>query len=306
MHETMMSQGGHVRFPIALTALAFASAACSSVNPDLGVVDRVATGVAGTVTAIAASVSPATDTPQPTNSPYPTDTPPPTSTPLPSDTPTSEASRTPTSTVPPTLSPAVEGIECIPTDTQRDVAQVVSITDGDTIRVDMRGTTYRLRYIGVDTPETSQPFADAATAKNRALVEGKTVLLIKDVSETDIYDRLLRYVVAEGVFVNYELVRQGYAQILTYPPDVACSATFLGAQQAAREEGKGLWAATPTAKPAATPEPTTCDPSYPTVCIPPPPPDLDCGDISYRRFTVLPPDPHHFDGDADGIGCESG
>lgn len=48
-----------------------------------------------------------------------------------------------------------------------------------------------------------------------------------------------------------------------------------------------------------------CDPSYPGVCIPPAPPDLDCGDISYRRFEVRPPDPHRFDGDHDGIGCES-
>ena len=50
---------------------------------------------------------------------------------------------------------------------------------------------------------------------------------------------------------------------------------------------------------------TRCDPAYPTVCIPPPPPDLDCGDITFRRFTVLPPDPHRFDGDHDGVGCES-
>ena len=49
----------------------------------------------------------------------------------------------------------------------------------------------------------------------------------------------------------------------------------------------------------------SCDPSYPTVCIPPPPPDLDCGDIPYKRFKVLPPDPHGFDRDRDGIGCES-
>jgi hypothetical protein len=48
-----------------------------------------------------------------------------------------------------------------------------------------------------------------------------------------------------------------------------------------------------------------CDPSYPTVCIPSPPPDLDCGQISFRRFKVLSPDPHGFDGDHDGIGCES-
>jgi len=50
---------------------------------------------------------------------------------------------------------------------------------------------------------------------------------------------------------------------------------------------------------------SSCDPSYPTVCIPPPPPDLDCKDIPYRNFQVLPPDPHHFDGDHDGIGCET-
>ncbi|MDP9250660.1 MAG: hypothetical protein M3O78_04755 [Chloroflexota bacterium] len=70
----------------------------------------------------------------------------------------------------------------------------------------------------------------------------------------------------------------------------------------------GLQPAQP--QPGASPTPigssaAGCDPAYPTVCIPPPPPDLDCADIPYRRFTVLPPDPHHFDGDHDGIGCES-
>jgi hypothetical protein len=54
------------------------------------------------------------------------------------------------------------------------------------------------------------------------------------------------------------------------------------------------------------PPAANCDPSYPDICIPPPPPDLDCGDIPFRRFRVNPPDPHRFDGDHDGIGCESG
>ncbi|GIW13027.1 MAG: hypothetical protein KatS3mg062_0466 [Tepidiforma sp.] len=69
---------------------------------------------------------------------------------------------------------------------------------------------------------------------------------------------------------------------------------------------------TPTARvptPTATPgrgRTGSCDPSYPDVCIPPFPPDLDCGDIPFRRFRVLPPDPHGFDRDHDGIGCESG
>jgi hypothetical protein len=68
---------------------------------------------------------------------------------------------------------------------------------------------------------------------------------------------------------------------------------------------------TPIPTPVPTPVPTVvppagnCDPAYPSVCIPPPPPDLDCGEISFRNFTVLPPDPHGFDGDNDGIGCES-
>jgi len=51
--------------------------------------------------------------------------------------------------------------------------------------------------------------------------------------------------------------------------------------------------------------PADCDPAYPDVCIPPPPPDLDCADIIYRNFRVLPPDPHHFDGNGNGIGCEA-
>ncbi len=63
--------------------------------------------------------------------------------------------------------------------------------------------------------------------------------------------------------------------------------------------------ASPPAQPAPPPPPAgQCHPSYPTVCIPPPPPDLDCGQIPYRRFPVRPPDPHRFDGDGDGIGCE--
>ena len=63
-------------------------------------------------------------------------------------------------------------------------------------------------------------------------------------------------------------------------------------------------APTATITPSPTRDPSRCDPAYPSVCIPPPPPDLDCGDIPYRDFTVLPPDPHDFDRDGDGVGCE--
>lgn len=75
-----------------------------------------------------------------------------------------------------------------------------------------------------------------------------------------------------------------------------CDATVSIIQGAAQES---------PVTPIPTPAGDNCDPAYPTVCIPPPPPDLDCGGISHRRFTVLRPDPHRFDGDKDGIGCES-
>jgi hypothetical protein len=59
-------------------------------------------------------------------------------------------------------------------------------------------------------------------------------------------------------------------------------------------------------RPATTrPQPQDCDPSYPDFCIPPPPPDLDCADVNGSDFTVLPPDPHRFDREGDGLGCES-
>lgn len=199
----------------------------------------------------------------------------------------------------------------MPTGTQRDLAQVVEVVDGDTIKVQINGQVFSVRYIGMDTPERGYAFSEESTSINRQLVENKQVLLVKDVSEVDRYDRLLRYVFVGNRFVNYELVRQGYAQVLTYPPDVACQDTFLTVQQLAVAAGRGFWNATPTSNAlifaaTETAQPGNCDPSYPTVCIPPPPPDLDCGDISYRRFTVLPPDPHRFDRDHDGIGCESG
>jgi transposase len=75
-----------------------------------------------------------------------------------------------------------------------------------------------------------------------------------------------------------------------------------------RSQNSGRYSTQKEHMPAAPPPPppSNCHPSYPTICIPPPPPDLDCGDVPHRRFTVLPPDPHRFDGDHDGIGCESG
>lgn len=126
--------------------------------------------------------------------------------------------------------------------------------------VNITGILYKVRYIGIDTPETvhptrgEEPYGREACAKNKELVEGKVVRLEKDVSETDKYGRLLRYVYVDDLFVNAQLVRLGYAQVATYPPDVKYQDLFLQLQREAREVGRGLWAIAEEAAP--TPAPT--------------------------------------------------
>lgn len=122
--------------------------------------------------------------------------------------------------------------------------QVGRAIDGDTIEfIDGR----RVRYIGIDTPEigdgrrTIKCFAKEAKEENARLVEGKTVRLKKDVSETDKYGRLLRYVYIDTVFVNDYLVRQGFANAAIFPPDITHQEQLLEAEREARGQGRGLW-----------------------------------------------------------------
>ena len=138
-------------------------------------------------------------------------------------------------------------------------ARVVRIIDGDTIVVDFKGKQVHLRYIGMDTPESVKPntpverMAREATAANEALVAGRTVLLEKDVSETDRFGRVLRNVWVERdgrlVLVGLELVRTGYANVTTFPPDVRYVNELLAALDQARGAGVGLWAPTPAPTP---------------------------------------------------------
>jgi len=111
-----------------------------------------------------------------------------------------------------------------------------------------------------------------ATEVNGQLVAGQTVYLEKDVSETDQYGRLLGYVyLGTGTLVDAELVKRGYAQVTTYPPDVKYQDLFLRAQQEAREGERGLWGATPTPVPSsATPVPPSPSP-VPPASTPVPP-----------------------------------
>ena len=197
--------------------------------------------------------SPAAFTLVPTLTPRPTDTPVPPPTPLPTHTPTATASPQPTISPTPTPRPSRT-----PTSTpfpEEVEAQVVEVIDGNTIKVIVDGQEYTVRYIGIDTPEmkdsveASEWLGPEATEANKEMVAGTTVLLEKDVSNADPYGRLLRYVYAGGVFVNEELVRLGFAQISTHPPDVKYFDTLMDAQREARDSGRGLWSATPTPSP---------------------------------------------------------
>lgn len=122
-----------------------------------------------------------------------------------------------------------------------DLASVVEVIDGDTIDVSIGGSVYRLRYIGINTPEADEACAADATQANASLVAGKAVRLVKDVSETDQYNRLLRYVYVGETFVNAELVREGWAEAVEYPPDLANAPLFNDLEDAARLQDIGCW-----------------------------------------------------------------
>lgn len=145
-------------------------------------------------------------------------------------------------------------ISCSPS-SQLDYShiKVINVIDGDTVRLE---NGRLLRYIGIDTPEIRikrngrfvydpQPFALDAKEFNRKLVEGKYVRIEFDVQRTDKYGRLLGYCFVDknGVFVNGELIRQGYAVLYTYPPNVKYVDLLVRLQKQARKNKRGLWGA---------------------------------------------------------------
>jgi endonuclease YncB( thermonuclease family) len=139
----------------------------------------------------------------------------------------------------------IEETSATPTSTpaeMQDIAFVTRVIDGDTIEVELHGEIYQVRYIGVDSPESGRAFSQEATQANRELVEGQSVELVKDVSETDQYGRLLRYVYLEdGTLINAELVRLGYARASAYPPDTHLQSLLERNQEMAQRESLGIW-----------------------------------------------------------------
>lgn len=164
---------------------------------------------------------------------------------------------------------------------------VTRVLDGDTLEIE---GDLRIRLVLVDAPESSEAGGSAATEYLTSLCLGKRALVDEDDGQigADPFGRVLAVVVCDGTNSNAAMIASGLAE--TY--FAFCSAS---------EFGTLAWTGC-----ASPPPRQECDPAYPDVCIAPPPPDLDCGDIPYRRFRVLPPDPHRFDGDGDGVGCESG
>jgi len=155
--------------------------------------------------------------------------------------------------------------------------------DGDTLKVYGKS----IRLVLVDAPESNEPgYAEASNfIANTCPVDSFVVVDEDDLQTEGSFGRIIGVVHCNGVNLNEAILDSGLADLF---------ASFCSSS----EFENSAWAQRHGCVPS-------CDPSYPDVCIPSPPPDLDCGDIPHQNFTVLPPDPHGFDGDKDGIGCES-
>ncbi|MCA9828633.1 MAG: thermonuclease family protein [Nitrosopumilus sp.] len=177
------------------------------------------------------------------------------------------------------------------------LARVERIVDGDTIYVE----GYKIRLSLTNTPEKNEAgFLDSTEFTKRLCPVGSVITIDQDDKQRyDKYGRLLGKVYCNGKNLNSELLYNGHASILPQ----YCSSSEFSDDLWAQKYGCGI---SQKSEPVQNEQTTDdCDPSYPDVCIPPYPPDLDCKDVPYKKFKVIPPDPHRFDGDKDGIGCES-
>lgn len=160
-----------------------------------------------------------------------------------------QSSALPTSTSAPSSTPSTSSALSTSSPSTFSVSRII---DGDTIQLE---TGQTVRYIGIDTPETAHPnkpaecFGKEAADKNKELVLGKSIQLEKDVSETDKYGRLLRYVWVGETLINDYLVRNGFAKSSSYPPDIKYQTQLMEAEREARDNQRGLWSSNACGEP---------------------------------------------------------
>ncbi len=120
----------------------------------------------------------------------------------------------------------------------QDLYMVSEVIDGDTI---ILSNGDRVRFLGINTPEKGMYFYMESRDVLEIMIQGKDITLEKDVSDCDMYGRKLRYVFLKDIFINLEMVKRGFANIYTYPPDVKYAEDILTAERYARENNLGLW-----------------------------------------------------------------
>ena len=194
-----------------------------------------------------------------------------------------------------------KAIECTG-DAKCITEEITKIVDGDTIYT----ANYKIRLSLTNTPEKNEPgFQEATLFTAMHCPVGSMITVDQDdLQPYDIYDRMLGKVYCESGILNEILLNNGHGVISTQYCDTSEFSREEWAQNygcVKVQESKQV----PKEVPKTIQSNENCDTSYPDVCISPYPPDLDCGQIPYADFKVLQPDPHGFDRDNDGIGCES-
>lgn len=175
---------------------------------------------------------------------------------------------------------------------------VTRVIDGDTF---VLNTGEKVRLICINTPEIGEEYADEATNYLKSLVLNKEVELVKDVSETDMYDRLLRYVYVNGVFVNGKLIEKGHARVYRFPPDTKLCDDLEILETKAKNNNLGIWYVEEETETTSSSEYICNYNKY------------NCGDFSthaqaqavYEACGGISNDVHRLDRDKDSIACES-
>ena len=171
--------------------------------------------------------------------------------------------------------------------------KITQIIDGDTLKVDGKS----IRFALVDAPELKYDGGQAKQFLEQVCPVGSEVVVDQDDDQlSDKYGRILGVVYCNDLNLNKEILDSGIGDLY----EAFCDQSEFATHTWATKHGCGN-----SEDKMVTQQIQNCDLSYPDFCIPSSPPDLDCGDISEKDFTVLQPDPHRFDGDKDGIGCES-